>query len=314
MGQSWYVKRDNKIVGPFTSAKMRELVANGKVTPKTRVRLGKNGKWGTASTVKGLFPEPKSERHQAARETVTEIKNRRFRPFFVVAGLASFIVMGIVAIGMMPTIIMARESSQRSVCSSHLEQISAALSQYHDKNGKLPPAYTVDDQGRRLHSWRTLILPQLGEHHLYAQIDLTKPWDDPVNQAAAESVVEVYSCPSNDIPETYTTYMAVVDPRAVMTGSTPSRFREVLDGRANTILLAEADSGSAVHWMSPQDIDIETLLDKGLRRDSGGHQGGSHELMCDGTVIFITDSIDRQLHEGLLTRAGKEWISELLNE
>jgi hypothetical protein len=43
------------------------------------------------------------------------------------------------------------------------KMIALALHNYHDVYAAFPPAYTVDENGQRLHSWRTLILPWL-EH------------------------------------------------------------------------------------------------------------------------------------------------------
>src|SRR5262245_36536395 len=78
----------------------------------------------------------------------------------------------------------SREAFRRVICANNLKQIGVALHSYHDKYGSLPPAYTVDASGKRLHSWRTLILPFLEGDDLYQKIDLTKPWDDPANKEA----------------------------------------------------------------------------------------------------------------------------------
>ena len=58
---------------------------------------------------------------------------------------------------------------------------------YEQAYNALPPAYTVDANGRPLHSWRTLILPYLEQESLYQTIDLSKPWNDPANARAVET-------------------------------------------------------------------------------------------------------------------------------
>src|SRR5262245_41096079 len=45
-----------------------------------------------------------------------------------------------------------------SVCEMNLHQIAMALRYYHDRYGCFPPARVSDNLGRRLHSWRVLIL------------------------------------------------------------------------------------------------------------------------------------------------------------
>ncbi len=79
----------------------------------------------------------------------------------------------------------------------------------------LPPAYTTDADGKPLHSWHTLILPYMGESHLYNTIDLTKPWDDPENAAAFETILLVYCCPSaREGEDNRTSYLAIVTPNS----------------------------------------------------------------------------------------------------
>ena len=72
-------------------------------------------------------------------------------------------------------------------CANNLKQIALALRNYESVYHALPPAYTVDAEGKPLHSWRTLILPYLEQQALYDKIDLSKPWDDPANKEAYET-------------------------------------------------------------------------------------------------------------------------------
>ena len=62
-----------------------------------------------------------------------------------------------------------------------LATIANALLAYQGANGTLPPAYIADPMGTPLLSWRVLLLPYLDKADLYAQLDLTHAWDDPVN-------------------------------------------------------------------------------------------------------------------------------------
>ncbi|MEZ6119345.1 MAG: DUF1559 domain-containing protein [Pirellulaceae bacterium] len=91
-----------------------------------------------------------------------------------------------------------RPTVRRIECGENMQEISMALINYETVHGTLPPAFTVDENGNRLHSWRTLILPFLEEQALYDSIDLTKPWDHPDNAAAYETRVPIFECPSAD--------------------------------------------------------------------------------------------------------------------
>ncbi|MBQ9800365.1 MAG: DUF1559 domain-containing protein, partial [Thermoguttaceae bacterium] len=82
----------------------------------------------------------------------------------------------------------------------NLARIVAALKQYGDaNNGVLPAAYTVDEAGRPLHSWRVAILPCLGEEEakLYAQIRLDEPWNSEWNSRFHVQRPNIFACPNN---------------------------------------------------------------------------------------------------------------------
>ena len=225
-----------------------------------------------------------------------------------IVAAVSLIPMMLCCVGLMlPAVQAAREAARRMSCQNNMMQIGLALQEYHAVHQTLPPAYTVDARGNKLHSWRTLILPYLGQEGLHRSIDFNKPWDDPANAQAAQTVIDLYHCPSLAGDASLTTYVAVVDPSGAMSGPTGTQFRSVTDGLANTLLLAETDSGNAVHWMSPEDIGVPEFLDAGTRRESG-HLGGAHVVMGDGAVIFMTDSTDRTLREALVSKDGGEVV------
>lgn len=84
----------------------------------------------------------------------------------------------------------------RNLCRSHLQQIGISLHQYHDTYGSFPPAYVKGPDGEPWHSWRVLLLPDLGYEELYARYRFDQPWDGPVNRQLADEVPTVYQCPA----------------------------------------------------------------------------------------------------------------------
>lgn len=207
---------------------------------------------------------------------------------------------------MLPAVQQAREAARRMSCSNNMKQIGLALHNYHSAYGTLPPAYTIDANDRPMHSWRALILPFIEQDALFQQIDFNKPWDDPANVAISQTVVEVYTCPSIVVDPTLTTYVGVVDPSGIMSGPNATKFGDVVDGLSNTLMLVECDSGLAVPWMQPTDIDLNQFFSSGTDRHQGGHQGGAHILMADGAVKFITDSMTPQLRQSMVSKGGGE--------
>ena len=55
MANEWYVQHGGKQYGPMTSANLKKLAAEGKISPNTTVRLGSEGTWVPAARVQGLF-------------------------------------------------------------------------------------------------------------------------------------------------------------------------------------------------------------------------------------------------------------------
>ncbi|MBT4867266.1 MAG: DUF1559 domain-containing protein [Planctomycetaceae bacterium] len=204
--------------------------------------------------------------------------------------LEIFVVLAIIAIlivMLLPVTRSAGPAARRSTCKNNLKQIGLAMHNYADVYGDFPPAYTVDEDGNRLHSWRTLILPYLDQQPLYERLDLSKPWDDPANAEAFETSVYSYRCPSADSAETHTTYLAVVTRMSFIRPTKPRPFSEITDEFGETLMVIEVDPENAVHWMSPMDSD-ETLV-FGLGPESAlPHEGGMHALFADGRVHFLS--------------------------
>lgn len=177
------------------------------------------------------------------------------------ATVAALVVVGLMlaAALALPPSRSAPQAARRIGCMSQLRQIMLAIRNYEAEHGQLPPAYTVDADGKPLHSWRTLILPYMEETALYEKIDLSRPWDDPANELARESCPDAYRCPGAELEEGKTTYLAVVDTQSVMAGSIQRKMSDVTDGAARTMVLIDAPARQAVHWMSPVDTGIESM-------------------------------------------------------
>ncbi len=242
------------------------------------------------------------------------------RPSGSNSGLVIAVIIGVGIVGclmcagllvalLLPAVQSAREAARRMQSSNNMKQIALALHNYDSAYGSFPPAYTEDDNGNRLHSWRTLILPFIGQQTIYEQIDLSKPWDDPVNLPFSEVEVATYRNPSANIPGNMTIYVAVVDPNGVFSGAQPHKISEIVDGTSSTLLVVETDPASAVNWMSPEDIDIENF--QNLANVRTAHVGGVNCAMCDGAVIFLSSQTDPALRKSLVERNDGQGVPPL---
>lgn len=226
--------------------------------------------------------------------------------------LGLLVLLAVIAL-LLPARRGARSGAFKNACRHKMRDIGFALEQYAKDHGSYPPAYTVDANGKRLHSWRTLLLPYLEEEALYKTIDLTKPWDDPVNAAVFKTVVRAYECPSLsfDSEMCRTTYLAIVSPQSCLRGGKSATRQEITDGLDKTVIVIEVPENHAVPWMSPQDADEALFADAMRETDPEQqlrwtHMGGiGHLLFADGHIEDLV-STDKTLAErrAMITIAG----------
>lgn len=216
--------------------------------------------------------------------------------------VAVILVVGVFVALLLPSVQVHRDP--RMPCFNNLKLIGVALHNYHDVFGTLPPAYTVDQDGRPLHNWRTLLLPYLEQDVLYKQIKLDEPWDSVHNRQFADVKLPCYACPKGDGG---LSYLAVVTPGSLFEEPNMSSISDITDGTSNTIAVIEVNP-RRISWMQLVDFDqreLDRVLSEGL---SSPHPGCSLVLFADASTRIIAATIDSQMFEALLTRAGGEQI------
>lgn len=240
----------------------------------------------------------------------TGLVNRSPKPknaFTLIELLFVIAIIAILVALMLPAVRTAGPAARRSQCKNNLRQIALALRNYAEEYNAFPPAYTVDAKGKRLHSWRTLILPYLEQKKLYDRIDLSKAWDDPANAAAFETGVSVYHCPEANCPANHTTYLAVVAPGSCIHPTRSRRLSEVTDGSRETLMVIEVNAGQSVHWMAPTDADEKLLLGFGPNTELP-HANGWHAAFTDGSVRFLTADLPAAKRRALISGEGKKTL------
>ncbi|MCL2005063.1 MAG: DUF1559 domain-containing protein [Planctomycetaceae bacterium] len=207
---------------------------------------------------------------------------------------------------------------QRQPCVNHMQQFALAFHNYHDSNGSFPPAYTVDDDGKPLHSWRVLVLPYIGQSGLYHSIRLDEPWDSEHNKQFHDKMPATFRCPVSSIgdPNRDTVYCMVVGTETIgVPDGKEMSFHGITDGTSNTILLVERKT--PVCWMEPVDV-LQAHAYLGVNQHADGlgseHIGGVVVGFADGSVRFMREGIPLDVLKAFLTRAGGEsvWASEFL--
>ena len=177
-------------------------------------------------------------------------------------------------------------------CKTQMRHITLALLNYESQHGEFPPAYTFDAEGNRLHSWRTLILPQLEYVRTYSEIDLNQPWDAPANSAGVANVLGVYQCPSHPDcgKQPFTSYVAVTGPGTMWPGEESRMYAELGAAAGKVVLIVEI-SRSDIAWAEPRDLTVDEVIEAfragELTGISSYHEAGANFAFANGVVRTI---------------------------
>jgi type II secretory pathway pseudopilin PulG len=182
---------------------------------------------------------------------------------------------------LLPAVQQAREAARRTSCRNNLKQIGLALHNYISSFNCFPPGSTsVVDYGvwsgnpsrYHLHSWASLILPNLDQGNLYNQVNYNVSALDPNNIIPASQKIAAYRCASYTgqdysrepryvaISPSYAirNYVAIgattvgnlwKSPDGVIYSLSTTRPNDITDGMSNTVLIAETREQNASVWI-----------------------------------------------------------------
>jgi hypothetical protein len=199
---------------------------------------------------------------------------------------------------LLPAVQSARAAAAQSQASNNLKQQLLALHNFHDTYRRFPAAYSVDEDGKPLLSWRVHILPFIEQQVLYEQFHLDEPWDSEHNKKLIAKMPKTYAAPGSKAAEGKTNYLAAGGKHGVIIAPTGRGARSaadgtgmasILDGTSNTIALVEATDNLAVEWTKPVEWvpnDKEPI--KGLM---GLRPRGFLVGLCDGSVRMLPETV-----------------------
>ena len=141
---------------------------------------------------------------------------------------------------------------------NNMKHLILAVHMYHDANKSFPPAYTVDANGKPLHSWRVLLLPYIEQRELYNRIRLDEPWDSEYNKQFHNQDIKQFHSGATNSPKGFTDFSMVVGPDTITDGPTARKRDDITDGTSNTILFVER--ATPVCWMDTMEVTQETAV------------------------------------------------------
>ncbi len=227
-------------------------------------------------------------------------------------GLTSIAIIGTLVGLLLPAVQAAREAARRNASMNNMKNIMLALHNYADRNGGRFPAHaSYDAQGEPLLSWRVHILPELEQIELYRQFHLDEPWDSEHNLKLIPQMPEFFLDPSSaHSPEQGKThYLGAKGPGFMFDGTAKGKhFAAIRDGSSNTIMILQVNDNRVATWTKPEDWELNPKHPlEGLAGSM--HPGGFLVGFADAHIEYISEEIDTNIFQQLITIAGGEVIN-----
>jgi len=160
----------------------------------------------------------------------------------------------------------------------------------------------IGKDGKTPHSWRVAILPYVEGQAVYNQYKFDEPWDSESNKKLIGQMPATLRDPGADPKSEFSSYFALTGESTVFGPKEGAKIQEILDGTSNTILIVEAKRD--IPWTKPEDIAYDPA--KPLPKLGGLRPNGYNTAFADGSVRFISQTIDEMTLRALITRAGGE--------
>lgn len=195
-------------------------------------------------------------------------------------------------------------ASQRLVSANNLKQIALAMFNFEAANQSFPAAAKPEGEGKFPVSWRVRILPYIEQEALYREYKMDEPWDGPNNKKLLDKMPRIYQNPSKP-SKSETLYQVLVGDNTTFPSGRGVKLSEITDGTSNTFLVVEALK--TVPWTKPEDVVFPF---SGALPFGGVSDGGFNVAFADGSVRFMSNSIDMKVLMALITRNGGELINQ----
>jgi hypothetical protein len=190
----------------------------------------------------------------------------------------------------------------------NMQIIATALNAYADRYGTYPPPIVTDAAGKKLYSWRVLILPFMGHEPLYKSFELSQAWDSATNANLIRQMPSEFGSPNsiNALSTFETNYVLITGPGTLFPPTGPMGYKGI---DPETLLLVETNNSTT--WSEPGDIDISRGLKVGNRSmlEMGGlHQGTFTAVTADRVSLRLPSDISPTMLNALVTPNGGEKV------
>ncbi len=268
--------------------------------------------------------------------------------FTLIEMLAVLAVIAVLLALLIPAVQAARVSAQRIACQNQLRQLGLGLHLYHDSQHYFPPGSYVMGPSFPMQSgwgWGAMILPYIGENPLYQRLNFGAGTAVGANLALIATPISLWRCPSEVPLQTIQVvptdeppfqlasgnYCGSVD---VLCGMSNTQLSDIRDGTSQTLLLGERQVIPGIEgnppltaawcgqvafqteyehpsapYLQPTHFYPINLSPTNYFCFGSRHMGGANFVFVDGSMRFISQTIDPLAFEALGTMSGGEVVT-----
>ena len=269
--------------------------------------------------------------------------------FTLVELLVVIAIIGVLVGLLLPAVQAAREAARRCACANNMAQLGLAMHNFefsweHLPAGVINPTGPIRNAPVGQHvSHLVQLLPYIEQQGIADNFDISAGTYAPQNAPARSQVISSFLCPSFPIhvnaDETagLTNYAGchhgseapiASDNNGLLFLNSEIRYSEIYDGSSNTILIGEMlPSALSLGWASGTSASLRntsSLVGQAFWEANrmnppdpllvGGfgslHPGGAQFTLADGSVRFLSQSIEPELFEFLGDRADGAMMGE----
>ena len=203
-------------------------------------------------------------------------------------------------------IIQTRLAAERSQSANNLKQIGLAFHNFESTYRQLPGASkSPNPEHKHPVSWRVMILPFIEQNELYKAYRFDEPWDGPNNSKLLAKMPRIYRHPDAATDSTESNYAILVGDETIFPPNKAPKFAAVTDGLSNTIMIVETKK--SIPWTKPE--DIEYAKNKPVPSMGGFSESGFNAAYADGSVRFLSKTLDESMLRAIITARGDEVIA-----
>ncbi|GAA4425258.1 DUF1559 domain-containing protein [Bremerella cremea] len=264
------------------------------------------------------IPEPSESKNARTGQSSDDNRDRgvELGTLIGILGVAvvSFSVLFLLAVLIfrvgLPAIAQMRTDARNKANQQQIAKLINALNAYHDTHGTFPPAYFLDDKGKPAHSWRVMILPQLGYQHLYDQYKFDEAWNSAHNVNVTMQMPSVFRAfDETSANNTITHFAAVVGNRSIFPRDKSVGRAQALDAPEGILTIVELN-GIGLDWTDPTnnyDIDSPqgTMIIRTDPNAPASTLSGNVGMLNGDTYHFHENTSPVRL-QALATRSGSE--------